>query len=430
MTIAQIRAHIKSINSPDEAYLRALEQNTRAGVRALAEQLRKKQKAQARENARLEQMLIIEKRLRERGIQHIAGVDEAGRGPLAGPVVAAAVILPPDTLIPGLNDSKALSEKRREDLFETIHDIALAIGVGKASPQEIDKYNIRNATHQAMCEALTALSTSPDRVLIDGNATPGSPFPEQAIIGGDRTSLSIAAASVIAKVTRDRLMIDYHAQYPAYGFARHKGYGSADHLAALQKHGPCPIHRRSFRGVFEANRSEDFKIFAEGIQTATNLDQLQAIGKTIASASKHIPQDEVHALRTLFRKQRTRLQQSGPKGEQLAEKFIEQKGYSIRARGFRALGGEIDLIAVKNDVLIFVEVKTATTPHFGQPEAWVTPAKQAQIIKIAKAYLHQHPDHAAPRFDVIAVDLTQSRPAIRHYENAFTAQDQSSNFAS
>ena len=421
MTIAQIRAHIQSANRPDEAHLRALEQDPRAGARAIAEQMRKKQKAQARENARLEQMLTIEKKLRKRGIQHIAGVDEAGRGPLAGPVVAAAVILPPDTLIPGLNDSKALSEKRREELFETIHDIALAIGVGKASPQEIDKYNIRNATHRAMCQALDALGISPDRVLIDGNAIPGSPFPEQAVIGGDRKSLSIAAASVIAKVTRDRLMIDYHAQYPAYGFAGHKGYGSADHLAALQKHGPCPIHRRSFRGVFEANRSEDFEIFAEGIRSAMNLDQLQAIGKTIASTGNHIPQNEVQALRTLYRKQRTRLQHSGPKGEQLAEKFIEQKGYRILARRFRALGGEIDLIAEKNNALIFVEVKTATTPQFGQPEAWVTPAKQAQIIKIAKAYLHQHPDHAAPRFDVIAIDLTQPRPAIRHYENAFTA---------
>ena len=421
MTVVQIRDHIKSANLPDEAYLRALEQDTRAGVRAIAEQVRKKQKAQARENARLEQMLTIEKKLRERGIQHIAGVDEAGRGPLAGPVVAAAVILPPDTLIPGLNDSKALSEKRRAELFETIHNIALAIGIGKASPREIDRYNIRNATHHAMCEALAALSISPDRVLIDGNAVPGSPFPEQSVIGGDRKSLSIAAASVIAKVTRDRLMIDYHAQYPAYGFAGHKGYGSADHLAALQKHGPCPIHRRSFRGVIEARRSEDFKIFAKGIRTAMNLDQLQAIGKTIASASKHIPQDDVHALRMLFRKQRTRLQQSGPKGEQLAEKFLKQKGYSIRVRGFRALGGEIDIIAVKNNILIFVEVKTATTSHFGQPEAWVTPAKQAQIIKVAQAYLHQRSDHAALRFDVIAIDLTQSRPVIRHYENAFTA---------
>ena len=192
--------------------------------------------------------------------------------------------------------------------------------------------------------------------------SPAVHSPKQAVIGGDRKSLSIAAASVIAKVTRDRLMIDYHAQYPAYGFAGHKGYGSADHLAALQKHGPCPIHRRSFRGVFEANRSEDFEIFAEGIRSAMNLDQLQAIGKTIASTGNHIPQNEVQALRTLYRKQRTRLQHSGPKGEQLAEQFIEQKGYRILARRFRALGGEIDLIAEKNDVLIFVEVKTATTP--------------------------------------------------------------------
>ena len=156
---------------------------------------------------------------------------------------------------------------------------------------------------------------------------PGSPFPEQAVIGGDRTSLSIAAASVIAKVTRDRLMIDYHAQYPAYGFAHHKGYGSADHLAALQKHGPCPIHRQSFRGVFEAKSSEDFKIFAEGIRAAMNLDQLQAIGKTIASASKHIPQDEgTGPAPAISQNNAPACNNPVPKSEQLAEKIYRTKG--------------------------------------------------------------------------------------------------------
>ncbi len=423
MTIAQIRAHINAADDPDEACLHALEQDARVGVRALAEQVRNKRKAQARENARLERMLTLEKKLRERGIQHIAGVDEAGRGPLAGPVVAAAVILPPDARIPGLNDSKALSEKRRAALFETIREVAIAIGVGEVSPQEIDKYNIRNATHMAMCKALDALGISPDRVLVDGNAVPGSSFSEQAVIRGDRASLSIAAASVIAKVTRDRLMVAYHEQYPDYGFATHKGYGSASHLAALQKHGPCAIHRQSFRGVFELTqkRSENFEIFAGGIRTARNLDQLQAMGETIASASKHIAPDEIDALRALFRKRRARLRQSGPKGELLAEKFLNEKQYRILARGFRAVGGEIDLIAEKNNVLAFVEVKTATTERFGRPESWVTPAKQAQIIKVATAYLHQYPDHSAFRFDVIAIDLTQSRPVIRHYENAFIA---------
>ena len=422
MTLAQIRAYINSVDALDETSLHALERDVRVGVRALAERERKRRKARAREEARLERMLALERKLRARGIEHIAGVDEAGRGPLAGPVVAAAVVLPPDVLISGLNDSKALSEKRRESLFKIIREVALAIGVDEASPEEIDAYNIRNATHRAMCKAIDALGMSPDRVLIDGNVVPRSPFPEQAIIGGDGASLSIAAASVIAKVTRDRLMIAYDAQYPEYGFASHKGYGSADHLAALQKHGPCPIHRQSFKGVFEVarNRSEEFEIFAEGIRAATDRDQLQAMGETIASASKHISSDERDALRRLFRSRRTHLRRSGPKGERLAEIFLEQKGYDILARGFRAMGGEIDLIAQRGNTSIFVEVKTATTGHFGPPESWVTPAKQAQIIKVATAYLQQRPDSAS-RFDVIAVDLTQSRPVIRHYENAFAA---------
>lgn len=422
MTLAQIRAYITSVDSLDEARLHALEGDVRVGVRALAAKVRKRRKARAGEEARLERMLALEKKLWARGIEHIAGVDEAGRGPLAGPVVAAAVVLPPDTPIPGLNDSKALSEKRREALFKIIREVALAIGVGEASPEEIDKYNIRNATHRAMCKALHALDIPPDRVLVDGNAVPQSPFPERAIVGGDGASLSIAAASVIAKVTRDRAMVAYDARYPDYGFASHKGYGSADHLAALRKHGPCPIHRRSFKGVFEVarNRSEDFEIFAEGIRTATDRDQLQAMGEAIASASKHIAPDELDALRRLFRTHRAHFRRAGPKGERLAEIFLRQKGYDILVRGFRALGGEIDLIAQRGNTAIFVEVKTATTGHFGPPESWVTPAKQTQIIKVATAYLQQRPDSAS-RFDVIAVDLTPSRPVIRHYENAFTA---------
>ncbi|MDP6042287.1 MAG: ribonuclease HII, partial [Candidatus Latescibacteria bacterium] len=287
LTVAQIRAHIKSLDEPDEGFLQSLEQDARSGVKALATQERKRRKARAREQARLEQMLILENKLSERGLEHIAGVDEAGRGPLAGPVVAAAVILPPETIIPGLNDSKVLSEQRRETLFETIPQVALAVGVGEASPQEIDQLNIRNATHLAMRRALDALEIQPDRVLVDGNAVPESKFPEQAVIGGDRASLSIAAASVIAKVTRDRQMIAYDEQYPVYGFAKHKGYGSADHLAALRKHGPCSIHRQSFGGVIEVaqKRSEDFEIYAEGIHSAKNLEQLEAIGTAIASAS-------------------------------------------------------------------------------------------------------------------------------------------------
>lgn len=191
----------------------------------------------------------FELQTRSRGFKLVAGIDEAGRGPLAGPVVAAAVILHPDQPIDGVNDSKKLSEKRREQLFELIIKQAAAVGVGQAGAETIDRINILQATRQAMLEAVRALPVSPDYLLIDGITTIASPLPQQTIKQGDSRSASIAAASIIAKVTRDRLMQDYDRLYPAYGFARHKGYGSAMHLAALQKYGPCPIHRMTFARV-------------------------------------------------------------------------------------------------------------------------------------------------------------------------------------
>jgi len=191
----------------------------------------------------------FELQARSRGFQQIAGIDEAGRGPLAGPVVAAAVILDPDHPIEGVNDSKKLSEKRREQLFELIMTHAVAVGIGLADAKTIDRINILQATRQAMLEAAQTPPCSPDYLLIDGITTIASPLPQQTLKQGDSRSASIAAASIIAKVTRDRLMLDYDCLYPAYGFARHKGYGSAAHLAALQQHGPCPIHRMTFARV-------------------------------------------------------------------------------------------------------------------------------------------------------------------------------------
>ncbi|CAH2031582.1 ribonuclease HII [Trichlorobacter ammonificans] len=193
----------------------------------------------------------FEQRTGALGYLRIAGVDEAGRGPLAGPVVAAAVILPPDCSVVGLNDSKKLTERQRERLFDEITGAALAVGVGSAPPALIDRINILQATRQAMLQAVTALLPAPDYLLIDGITTIPSPLPQQTIKQGDSRSASIAAASIIAKVTRDRLMLAYDQQWPQYGFARHKGYGCAAHLAAIRSHGPCPIHRTSFRGVRE-----------------------------------------------------------------------------------------------------------------------------------------------------------------------------------
>ena len=191
----------------------------------------------------------FEQQARARGYLQVAGIDEAGRGPLAGPVVAAAVILQPDRPLDGVNDSKKLSERQRERLFEQIQQQARAIGVGTVDAATIDRINILQATRQAMLEAVQQLALQPDLLLIDGIMPIATQLPQQTIKQGDQRSASIAAASIIAKVTRDRLMLDYDQQFPQYGFARHKGYGSAAHLAALRNHGPCPIHRLSFGGV-------------------------------------------------------------------------------------------------------------------------------------------------------------------------------------
>lgn len=196
-------------------------------------------------------ILRFEKAAAIKGFEQVAGIDEAGRGPLAGPVIAAAVILPAGLSIIGVDDSKKLTPDKREKLFDIIMQQALSVGVGVISPEEIDRINILQATRRAMLAAVQNLSPQPDYLLIDGISTIDSAIPQKTIKKGDSSSLSIAAASIIAKVTRDRLMIDMDAQYPGYGFAGHKGYGSATHMDAIRKLGPTPIHRLTFGGVKE-----------------------------------------------------------------------------------------------------------------------------------------------------------------------------------
>ena len=183
-------------------------------------------------------------------VQCICGVDEAGRGPLAGPVYAAAVILPRGLVIEGLNDSKKLTEKRREALYDVIVEQAVAYGIGSADEKEIDEINILQATFLAMRRAIAQLAVRPDLALIDGNRESDFGVPAQTVIGGDGKSANIAAASILAKVTRDRVMLQYAAQYPQYGFDVHKGYGTKRHYEALREFGPCPIHRQSFLRKF------------------------------------------------------------------------------------------------------------------------------------------------------------------------------------
>jgi ribonuclease HII len=190
-----------------------------------------------------------ERAARREGRRLIAGVDEAGRGALAGPVASAAVILPQPCPIDGIRDSKRLSAERREELYEQLIEGAIAHAVALASTQEIDRLNIRRATHEAMRRAIAALPKWPEYVLIDGRPIDCLCLPHECIVNGDDRCRCIAAASIIAKVERDRMMRELHEQYPAYGFAQNKGYGTAEHLAALDRHGPTPIHRRSFEPV-------------------------------------------------------------------------------------------------------------------------------------------------------------------------------------
>lgn len=188
----------------------------------------------------------IENEYREKGFNIICGVDEAGRGPLAGPVYAAAVILSPDCVIEGLNDSKKLTEKKREALFDEIKEKALAYGIASADEKEIDEINILNATFLAMKRAIASLSVRPDLALIDGNQKPHTDIEEVTVIKGDAKSMSIAAASVLAKVSRDRFMLEMAEKYPQYEFARHKGYGTKLHYEKIAQYGVCDIHRRTF----------------------------------------------------------------------------------------------------------------------------------------------------------------------------------------
>ena len=216
----------------------------RSGVKNLIAKYKKQEAKLQEEIQRTESMMVYEKQYAQYG--YICGIDEVGRGPFAGPVVAGAVILPPDCEILYVNDSKQLSEKMREQLYDEIMEKAVSVAVGYASPQRIDEINILQATYEAMREAVSKLAVTPQILLNDAVTIPQITIPQVPIIKGDAKSISIAAASIVAKVTRDRLMREYDKIMPEYGFASNKGYGSKEHIEAIKKYGPTPIHRRSF----------------------------------------------------------------------------------------------------------------------------------------------------------------------------------------
>lgn len=247
ITLKQVEESISELN-PSEALkqLYILRENQELNLDRLIEKYLKKEDSFKKEKVRFNNMCKYESEAYKKGFKYIAGIDEAGRGPLAGPVVAAVVILPENIFINNLKDSKKLSPKQRDELYEQIKNKALAFEIGMADEKSIDDINIFNATKKAMEQAVNSLKLKPDILLIDAMKLDNLNISQISITKGDNLSISIAAASIIAKVTRDRIIEEYDNIYPQYGFAKHKGYGTKEHIEAIKKYGICPIHRISF----------------------------------------------------------------------------------------------------------------------------------------------------------------------------------------
>lgn len=310
---------------------------------------------------------------KELNCEKLCGVDEAGRGPLAGDVYAAAVILPADCYIEGLNDSKKLTEKKRDLLFDEIKEKALSYCIASASINEIEKYNILNATFIAMKRAVEGLSVKPSMVLIDGNKNPDIGVYSRCVIKGDATSASIAAASILAKVARDRYMAELDEKYPEYQFSKHKGYGTRLHYDMLNEYGLSPIHRPSF---FKKHKLD-------------NTTKKALVGKL---------------------------------GEDITKNKLEKNGYEIIGTNVSFSGyGEIDIIAVKEDILAFVEVKTRNENSMISAVSAVTKSKQDRIRKSAICFLTENNLSLQPRFDVSEVYINEETKQykINYIANAF-----------
>lgn len=255
LSIAELAAHLASVADADPALLRALARDPRRGARHLAARWRAAQRRAQREADRLTALGAVEREQAAHGFAWIAGVDEAGVAPLAGPVVAAAVILRRDAALPHLDESKRLTPQQRETLYEQIMATATAAHVGVATVEEIDRLNVLQGTRLAHRRAILGLAVRPQLVLIDGRYPADVPVPQLVIVDGDATCASVAAASVLAKVTRDRLMAELDQRYPHYGFIRNKGYGTKVHLEAIRRYGITPVHRRSFFPVWAHQES-------------------------------------------------------------------------------------------------------------------------------------------------------------------------------
>ncbi|MGM0471648.1 MAG: ribonuclease HII [Bacillota bacterium] len=309
LTIKEIKAELEDLElaSISKELLAELAADNRKGVQRLAQRWQRKKEKAARLRQQFREMKEFERQIVPADYEVIGGVDEAGRGPLAGPVVAAVVILPEDIFLPGLNDSKQLSATQREEFFACLQKEAVDLGVGIVDAKRIDQINIRNATYQAMREAVDNLEQPPEFLIVDGERIPQLELAQEKVVDGDARSISIAAASIIAKVTRDRMLDEYAQEYPEYGFINHKGYGTAEHLSALEEHGPSPLHRYSFSKVREAALGDDYQLFAQSLKQAESIRELESIATSIKESVDLLTQFELQELRSIFSKRQGEL---------------------------------------------------------------------------------------------------------------------------
>ncbi|WMJ23942.1 ribonuclease HII [Paludicola sp. MB14-C6] len=312
---------------------------------------------------------------KQEGVELLCGVDEAGRGPLAGDVYAAAVILPQGFVLEGLNDSKKLTEKKRDLLYDAIIENAVSYCIATASVKEIEELNILNATFLAMRRAVEGLNVQPKLVLVDGNQNPKLSVHTRCVVKGDATSACIAASSILAKVARDRYMKQVAYDYPQYQFEKHKGYGTALHYQMLDEFGVSDVHRPSF-----------LKKYLSGKQNKTQL--------------------------------------KGALGEQTTADYLVANGYEIVAKNYHSAYGEIDIIAQKENILAFVEVKTRKEKGLATAREAVSRSKQTKIINTALMYLQENGLKKQPRFDVCEIYLDSDTGTIvtevNYIKNAFT----------
>jgi ribonuclease HII len=303
LSIEEIREQILQGNQPITAhFLNKLGRDPRQGVRKISEFLKKRYEKERAERLRILNMLNFERVLWKSGIQAVAGVDEVGIGPLAGPVVAAAVIFPPGTELAGVDDSKQLEPEQRVKLEAAIRQSATAIGVGLAEVSEIDHLNIYHAALLAMRRAIEALSLKPEHLLIDARVIPGIAIPQNSFNKGDGINFSIAAASIIAKTHRDRLMEELEKKYPGYGFAQHKGYGTSEHQNAIRGLGPCPIHRLSFPFIRElcGEFSELFYTLKQQLQEVDSAAALHTFEKQLRERWSELDEKEQRKVRLML----------------------------------------------------------------------------------------------------------------------------------